>query len=136
MLVVISCWRDLILSLGFVDRIKSIAVFGFWEIPEDGNTPLVGLGDGDSGASTFEVGEALGVFIVELSLLLRKGRDSHPLIHRDNILTTAFNKSLRIANSEKPNIAEDGGTDTSPYSIFVYKNFENLIILISCTSSF
>jgi hypothetical protein len=70
------------------------------------------LGDGDSEASKFGVGEALGVFVVELSLFLRKGKNSHPLIHRDNMPTTAFNKSLRIANSEKPNIAEDRGIET------------------------
>ena len=100
----VSCFKDLLLSFGSVDLVKFVAVFDFWGISGDGNTLLVGVGDGDSEGSNFGVWEASGVFTVEVSLLLKKGRDSHPLVHRENILNIAVNKSLRIGNYKKPNL--------------------------------
>jgi hypothetical protein len=88
--------RNLVLSSGSVDRVKSVALSDFWEISVSGNAPSVGFGDGDSGACNFEDGVASGELWVEMSPFPRKGRDSHPLVHRDNTPTTVVNKSLRI----------------------------------------
>lgn len=92
----IFCLRNLVFLLGFVDWVKFVVFFDFWEIFVFGNVLFVGFGDGDFGVFNFEDGVVWGEFWVEMFLFLRKGRDLYLFVYRDNIFIIVVNKSLCI----------------------------------------
>lgn len=99
----VFCFKDLFFLFGFVDFVKFVVVFDFWGIFGDGNILLVGVGDGDFEGFNFGVWEVLGVFMVEVFLLLKKGRDLYLFVYRENIFNIVVNKSLCIGNYKKFN---------------------------------